>query len=91
MHSYQDIAPSPSVLPTTTVVLGLIRRVHVRESFLREDGLTLDPSKLRPVARLGSVTYARVVEGFDLPRVSWKATKGVYEEIERRERAAGGS
>lgn len=69
--------------PTTTLVLGLIKRVHVRESFLREDGLTLDPAKLRPVARLGGVTFARVVEGFDLPRVSWKATKGVYEEMDR--------
>jgi hypothetical protein len=68
------------------LVLGLIKRVHVRESFLREDGLTLDPAKLRPVARLGGVSYARMVEGFDLPRVSWKATKGVYEGIEKRTR-----
>jgi hypothetical protein len=64
------------------LVLGLIKKVHVREGFLREDGLTLDPAKLRPVARLGGVTYARMVEGFDVARVSWKATKGVYEGIE---------
>lgn len=82
LYSYQNIPNSPSVPPTTTLVLGLIKRVHVREACLREDGLTLDPARLRPVARLGSVSYARTVEGFDLPRVSWKATKGVYEEIE---------
>ncbi|KAF9451932.1 hypothetical protein P691DRAFT_806024 [Macrolepiota fuliginosa MF-IS2] len=82
LYSHQDISSSSSVLPTATLVLGLIKRVHVRESFLSEDGSTLDPTKLRPVARLGGVTYARVVEGFDLPRVSWKATKGVYEEID---------
>lgn len=78
MHSYQDIAPSPLVAPTTTVVLGLIKKIHVRESCLREDGLTVDPGKLRPVARLGGGGYARVTDGFDLARVSWKEVKDFY-------------
>ncbi|KXN85375.1 hypothetical protein AN958_11475 [Leucoagaricus sp. SymC.cos] len=82
LYSYQNIPDLPSVAPTATLVLGLIKRVHVREAFLGKDGLTLDPAELRPVARLGGVSYARMLEGFDLPKPSWKATKGVYEEIE---------
>jgi hypothetical protein len=62
-------------------VLGLIKKIHIGESFLREDGLTVDAGKLRPVARLGGGSYARVVEGFELPRLSWKEVKGAYEEI----------
>jgi hypothetical protein len=81
MHSYQDISASPHAAATTTVVLGLIKKMHVRESFLRADGLTVDVSKLRPVARLGGKGYARVVEGFELGRESWKEVKGAYEEI----------
>ncbi|KAL5524165.1 hypothetical protein ACEPAG_8338 [Sanghuangporus baumii] len=37
---------------------------------------TVDPAALRPVARLGGTTYARIGEGFDLPRPSWKAEGG---------------
>lgn len=56
----------------TTLVLGLIKRAHVRSSALKPGTVEVDPSKLRPLARMGGNTYTRVVEGFDLPRVSWK-------------------
>ncbi|KAF9012400.1 hypothetical protein BDQ17DRAFT_1271484, partial [Cyathus striatus] len=71
LYSFQDIGPSEDKI-TTTVVFGLIKKVHIRESVLNEDGITVDPAKLRPIARLGGTTYSRVLEGFDLPRVSWK-------------------
>ena len=81
LHSFQDISLSSSSEPTTTVVLGLIKKIHVRESILNKDGATIDLSKFRPVARLGGTTYARVLEGFDLPRISWKAVAEKYDEM----------
>lgn len=65
-------------------MLGLIKKIHVRESVLGEDGVSIDPGKLRPVARLGGTTYARLLEGFDLPRISWKAVKDEYPNLAKR-------
>ena len=39
--------------PTTTLILGLIQRVHVNEGILTPDGSAIDPAKLQAVARLG--------------------------------------
>jgi hypothetical protein len=34
---------------------------------------TVDPGKLKPVARLGELLYSRISEGYIvLPRLSWK-------------------
>ncbi|KIL66277.1 hypothetical protein M378DRAFT_75336 [Amanita muscaria Koide BX008] len=78
LHSSQDIGPPGSSQCTTTLILGYIKRVHVRRSVMHEDGKTIDARKLRPVSRLGGSTYGRVVEGFDLPRVGWKAVREQY-------------
>ena len=72
LYDVKDICVPPSDKPTTTVILGLIRKVHVRESVLSEDGITVDPGKLQCVSRLGGSTYTRLLEGFDLPRITWK-------------------
>ncbi|KIJ67919.1 hypothetical protein HYDPIDRAFT_83493 [Hydnomerulius pinastri MD-312] len=69
-----DIRPPGSDTVTHTLVLGLIKRVHVRESVLTDND-TIDPGKLRAVSRLGGTTYARVGGGFDLGRPSWKAIR----------------
>lgn len=63
-------------------MLGLIKRAHVRESVLTESG-TVDPAKLRAVSRLGGITYARIGEGFELSRPSWKA---IRDEVPSRTR-----
>lgn len=56
--------------------------MHVRRSVMHEDGGTVDPGKLRPVSRLGGVTYGRLAEGFDVPRVSWGGVKEEYARLE---------
>ncbi|KAH8119689.1 hypothetical protein DFH11DRAFT_1566417 [Phellopilus nigrolimitatus] len=66
---------APDTAPSQTLVLGLIRRAHVRHAVLASDGVRVDPSLLRAVARLGGITYARVGEGVDLARPSWLETK----------------
>lgn len=83
LYSSQDIAPPGSPEPSTTVILGLIKRIHVRESVLNEDEMTVDPAKLRPIARLGGTTYAKLLEGFDLSRISWKSIRDLYKDISR--------
>lgn len=95
---------------TNTLVLGLIRRAHVRNAVLVDGNsgadtantnanvshdneaqtrpLIVDPAKLRPVSRLGGATFARVTEGFDIPRPSWRDLQGRVREM--MEKANGG-
>ncbi|KAF9529395.1 hypothetical protein CPB83DRAFT_852592 [Crepidotus variabilis] len=81
LYSSQDIGLPETSNPTTTLVLGLIKKVHVREGALAEDGLSIDAAKLRPIARLGGKGYSRLTEGFELPRVSWKESKEEYRRL----------
>jgi len=57
---------------TTAIVEGV--RFHVREDALTENG-ALDPAVLRPVSRLGGVSYGRTTEAYDLPRPRWADEK----------------
>ena len=57
--------------------------IHVRNSVLNEKGI-VDPGKLRPVARLGGLTYGRIGDSFELPRMSWKKEKDAVESLEER-------
>ncbi|KAG1815911.1 flavoprotein oxygenase [Suillus subaureus] len=72
-HSY-EICPPNSGEVTNTLVLGLIKRAHIRESVLTANG-TVDPAKLRAVSRLGGNMYARIGEGFELSRPPWKVIR----------------
>ncbi|KAJ7096241.1 hypothetical protein C8R44DRAFT_812509 [Mycena epipterygia] len=79
LYFLKDLSPPNSDLITTTLVLGLIKKAHIHESVLDADGSSVDPRKLRPIARLGGTTYSRVLEGFDLERTSWKKAKDAYD------------
>ncbi|KIW88371.1 uncharacterized protein Z519_10940 [Cladophialophora bantiana CBS 173.52] len=61
---------SPETPGKKTGVLAVIEGVRfwVREDAINEDRTLIDPAVLKPVARLGGITYARVVDGFELPR-----------------------
>ncbi|KAL5524160.1 hypothetical protein ACEPAG_8333 [Sanghuangporus baumii] len=81
-HAVGSSSPSDSVSPpdaTHSMVLGRIHRAHIRHSILSSDGLSVDAAALRPVSRLGGTSYARIGEGFDLDRPSWRK----YEDIVR--------
>lgn len=52
------------------VVLGV--NFHVREDALNEEGNIIDPAVLKPVSRLGGITYGRTTSGFELPRPEFK-------------------
>lgn len=75
-HSY-DIPlpdPNPNGAIGTTLVLGNVQRITVRNDVLHPGaGLgTIDPVKLRAIARLGGNTYARIGDAFEVPRPVWK-------------------
>ena len=65
-----DIADPASGAHTTTMLLGHVRYIHVRNDMLNERG-NVDPARLRPVGRMGDITYARVGDGFRLARPVW--------------------
>lgn len=62
----------------STLVLGLVKFIHMRNDVIDPEKGTADPGKLKAIGRLGGTTYGKVTEGFVLPRPAWK---DVGEEI----------
>ncbi|PIA99261.1 hypotheticalsprotein [Cercospora beticola] len=60
-----------------TGVLAVVEGVRfwAREDAINEERNLIDPNVLRPIARLGGITYARVLEGIELPRPDWEELK----------------
>ena len=50
-------------------------RFWVREDAINVDRTLIDPAVVRPVARLGGITYCRIVDGFEIPRPVLKDEK----------------
>ncbi|KAI1475998.1 hypothetical protein F4774DRAFT_421141 [Daldinia eschscholtzii] len=51
-------------------------RFWVREDALNDDRSLIDPAILRPISRLGGITYARVREAVEIQRPSFKGDVG---------------
>lgn len=53
-----------------TGVLAIIQgvRFHVREDAINEDWNAIDPEILRPMSRLGGISYGRTLEAMEIPR-----------------------
>jgi flavin reductase (DIM6/NTAB) family NADH-FMN oxidoreductase RutF len=51
-------------------------RFWVREDALNEEKNLIDPAILRPMSRLGGITYGRVTDAIELPRVDFKKDIG---------------
>lgn len=60
-----------------TGVLAIIEGVRfwVREDAINEDRNIIDPGVLRPMSRLGGITYGRTVEGCELARPDFAEKK----------------
>ena len=58
-----------------TGVLAIIEGVRfwVREDAINEDRNIIDPAVLRPISRLGGITYGRTVEACEIPRPDYAA------------------
>ena len=60
-----------------TGVLAIIEGVRfwVREDAINEDRNIIDPAVLRPMSRLGGITYGRTVEACEIPRLDFAEKK----------------
>jgi flavin reductase (DIM6/NTAB) family NADH-FMN oxidoreductase RutF len=67
IHSHEwisKISGNPS--GTLCIVEGI--NFHIREDVINDAKNLIDPEKLRPVSRLGGITYGRTTAGFEMPR-----------------------
>ncbi|KAJ9149664.1 Nitrilotriacetate monooxygenase component b [Coniochaeta hoffmannii] len=65
---------------TLAVVEGT--RFWVREDAINEERNIVDPAVLRPVSRLGGITYGRTTQAFELPRPDFEKDVGGVTAIE---------
>ena len=76
-----------------TGVLAIVEGVRfwVREDAINEEKSIIDPAILRPMSRLGGITYGRTTEAIEIPRPDWTEEvekKGGREELVK-EKVAG--
>ena len=64
---------SGRITGTMAIIEGT--RFWVREDAIDESKSLIDPGILRPVSRLGGITYGRTVEGVEVPRPVWADVK----------------
>ncbi|KAF6838791.1 nitrilotriacetate monooxygenase component b [Colletotrichum plurivorum] len=67
---------------------GVVAIIEGRNFWVREDAINkqrnmVDPAVLRPVSRLGGITYGRTTEVYELPRADWEANIGGEEGFEK--------
>ncbi|KAJ3561432.1 hypothetical protein NP233_g10195 [Leucocoprinus birnbaumii] len=84
-----DIVEPNSLRATSTLVLGLVKHFHIRKDILDPVHGLPDPGKLKPVARMGNVTFTGVSEGYQIPRPSWANEKDRIKEALREEAVTG--
>jgi len=55
-------------------VLAVVEGVRfwARDDAINDDRNLIDPAILRPISRLGGITYGRLLEGIELPRPEWE-------------------
>ncbi|PSR74023.1 hypothetical protein PHLCEN_2v10207 [Hermanssonia centrifuga] len=61
-----DIPHPDTGVATSFMVLGLVKYIHVQNAVLHEDGV-VDPTKLKPVAQLGDISYSTFGVPFRIP------------------------
>ncbi|KAG9239208.1 flavoprotein-like protein oxygenase [Amylocarpus encephaloides] len=68
-----------------TGVLAIIEgtRFWVRDDAINEDKNLIDPAVLKPMSRLGGITYGRTTEGFEIPRPDWKESVENNDEAQK--------
>ncbi|KAM9929177.1 hypothetical protein OXX80_009774 [Metschnikowia pulcherrima] len=74
-HEWKSKADPERATGTLCIVEGV--HFHVRKDVINKDLNNLDIAKLKPVARLGGITYSRTIDGYEKPRPDFdKEVKG---------------
>lgn len=68
IHDYELTSVSDPANKSNHIFIIQGINFHVREDVINEDKNALDLSKLKPVSRLGGITYGRTISGYEKPR-----------------------
>lgn len=77
-----DSRARPGATKGTLAVLAGVR-IWAREDAINKEHTLMDPAVLRPVARMGGITYMRSSEAFELERPSFEKDLGGKEGYEK--------
>ncbi|CCM06658.1 uncharacterized protein FIBRA_08943 [Fibroporia radiculosa] len=80
LYQIHDLAHPDTGAVTTTLILGLVKYIHIRADMLNARGY-VDPVKLRAVGKMGDITYARQGDMFRVPRPTWARDSSRIEEL----------
>ncbi|ODV68945.1 hypothetical protein HYPBUDRAFT_152202 [Hyphopichia burtonii NRRL Y-1933] len=69
-HDWRSKTDPSKVTGQLFIVEGL--NFHIREDVINKEKNVIDIKKLKPVTRLGGISYGRILEGFELPRPEYK-------------------
>ncbi|TDL22503.1 hypothetical protein BD410DRAFT_814872 [Rickenella mellea] len=78
--SVEDGSP-PKIVQN--IVIGLVKLIHVRNAVIKPTG-AIDPARLKPLLRLGGISYATLGEGFDIRRPRWSDHQNTIRELENK-------
>jgi len=81
-HEWESRNPATPGKKTSVTVLIEGTRFWAREDAIDKEYTTLDPNILKPVSRMGGITYARTTEAFELPRPK-------FEEVDKEGKLDG--
>ncbi|KND87984.1 Uncharacterized protein TOPH_07428 [Tolypocladium ophioglossoides CBS 100239] len=81
LKEYESKATPGKKTGTLAVFEGT--RIWVREDALNEQKNLVDPAVLRPISRLGGITYARTTEAMELPRPKFYDDLGGQEALDK--------
>lgn len=65
------------------MVLGTVKAIHIRNDLLNDRGL-VDPNKLKPVARLGDISFSSIGPGYRMEQKVWKKDEKELEEAAKK-------
>ncbi|KAH7023822.1 hypothetical protein EDB80DRAFT_698707 [Ilyonectria destructans] len=74
VKEYESRAKPGNKSGTVLILEGT--RFWVREDAVNEEKNLVDPEVLRPISRLGGITYGRLTEGIELPRMDFEKDVG---------------
>ncbi|ORY24679.1 hypothetical protein BCR39DRAFT_546139 [Naematelia encephala] len=78
MHWYDIIGASGET--SNTVILGRVKKFHIKEFVLDPaDPMKVLVEKLRPMSRLGGISYGRTTQTMEVPRPVWEKVKDTPE------------
>ncbi|KAK9474927.1 uncharacterized protein V1510DRAFT_411020 [Dipodascopsis tothii] len=70
--SHEWTSPSSGRATGTLLIVEGVN-FHVREDVVNPELNNIDAAKLKPVSRLGGITYGRTLVGYEMPRPDWAA------------------